>query len=226
MSIAEGSMNVLGDQDDILFSPGQKPNSTVASRCKAQYYCGNLWYLHVSARISRILRVKPLHVRSKPEECMDILLFSCPGGPLSLSVWSDMNMWWNMVNVLSVFFQVELHPVAGLYHCRLHTQGTALICGTFLVAACRGRQATRGRWKALSSIAVVGWSGSAAVGGWLIETWWAPSQGIKVWDGHWHVNSKHSGKTKSRTRFRLISPAGRLQLVSFSISPHLDAARR
>ena len=33
------------------------------------------------------------------------------------------------------------------------------------------RQATRGRWKALSSVAVVGWSGSAAVGGWLIETW-------------------------------------------------------
>lgn len=71
-----------------------------------------------------------------------------------------------------------------------------------LVARCR--QATRGRWKALSSVAVVGWSGSAAVGGWLIETWRA-SKGVKVWDGlHSHVNSKHSGKTKSRTRFRMI----------------------
>ncbi|CAL1148056.1 unnamed protein product [Cladocopium goreaui] len=30
-------------------------------------------------------------------------------------------------------------------------------------------KATRGRWKALSSVAVVGWSGSAAVGGWLID---------------------------------------------------------
>jgi len=30
-------------------------------------------------------------------------------------------------------------------------------------------KATRGRWKALSSISVAGWSGSAAVGGWLID---------------------------------------------------------
>ena len=83
--------------------------------------------------------------------------------------------------------------------------GMAVICHRDI---CRGvarcRQATRGRWKALSSVAVVGWSGSAAVGGWLIETRRA-SKGVKVWDGlHSHVNSKHSGKTKSRTRFRMI----------------------
>lgn len=36
----------------------------------------------------------------------------------------------------------------------------------------RWLQETRGRWKALSSIAVAGWSGSAAVGGFLIETRW------------------------------------------------------
>ena len=109
--------------------------------------------------------------------------------------------------------------------------GMAVICHReYRDISCRGvarcRQATRGRWKALSSVAVVGWSGSAAVGGWLIETWRA-SKGGKVWDGlHSHVNSRHSGKTKSRTRFRLISPAGRLQLASFSISTHLCTARR
>lgn len=50
-----------------------------------------------------------------------------------------------------------------------------------LLSQRRRRQATRGRWKALSSVAVVGWSGSAAVGGWLIETWRA-SKAVKVWD--------------------------------------------
>merc|ERR1711988_1476270 len=29
----------------------------------------------------------------------------------------------------------------------------------------------RGRWKALNSITGMGWSGSAAVGGWLIDRW-------------------------------------------------------
>lgn len=31
-------------------------------------------------------------------------------------------------------------------------------------------KAQRGRWKALGSVTVMGWSGSAAVGGWLIDT--------------------------------------------------------
>ena len=39
-------------------------------------------------------------------------------------------------------------------------------------------KATRGRWKALSSISVAGWSGSAAVGGWLIATCLASREGF------------------------------------------------
>ena len=85
--------------------------------------------------------------------------------------------------------------------------GMAVICHReYRDISCRGvarcRQATRGRWKALSSVAVVGWSGSAAVGGWLIETWRA-SKGGKVWDGlHSHVNSRHSGRDKEQNQIQ------------------------
>eukprot|EP00435_Cladocopium_sp_Y103_P015959 s4495_g3.t4 len=76
------------------------------------------------------------------------------------AVFGSLNLFAGLGNLLAVMLPIFLTRCICMWSC------TPLLGS---IIADYTPKATRGRWKALSSVAVVGWSGSAAVGGWLID---------------------------------------------------------
>ena len=152
----------LGDQNDILFSPEVDKDATqLYIPVQSTNYYGTL----VSPCISRLLRVKALHFRSTWGMSGNMFSNYCSvalevqKGSLSIIIYPYLYDLYEYVmyiyNYIYIYvlyiymingecpvgFQVELHSIAGLHHCRLHAQGMGWRwsvtgnTGTSLVAA-------------------------------------------------------------------------------------------